>query len=74
MELSIAYAMYDMMNLPLAFGGKVNVIPHMEDETLTARALMHFRPNIVFTLPIYHFSLLSLSSQMTETNMLCSEA
>ncbi len=51
MELSIAYAMYDMMNLPLAFGGKVNVIPHMEDETLTARALMHFRPNIVFTLP-----------------------
>ena len=51
MELSIAYAMYDMVHLPLAFGGRVNVIPNAEDELLIARGLMHFRPNIVFTLP-----------------------
>ena len=51
MRLSIAYAMYDMLNLPLAFGGRVNVIPNAEDELLIARGLMHFKPNIVFTLP-----------------------
>lgn len=52
MELSIAYAMYDMMNLPLAFGGKVTVLPFaVDDEMKVAEALMHYRPNIVFTLP-----------------------
>lgn len=52
MELSIAYAMYDMMNLPLAFGGRVTVLPFaVDDEIKTAEALMHYRPNIVFTLP-----------------------
>ena len=52
MELSIAYAMYDMMNLPLAFGGRVTVLPFaVDDEVKTAEALMHYRPNIVFTLP-----------------------
>ncbi len=51
MELSIAYAMYDMLNLPFAFGGRVNVIPNAEEALLIARGLMHFRPNIVFMLP-----------------------
>jgi len=52
MELSIAYAMYDMMNLPLAFGGRVTVLPFaVDDEMKVAEALMHYRPNIVFTLP-----------------------
>jgi acetyl esterase/lipase/acyl-coenzyme A synthetase/AMP-(fatty) acid ligase len=51
MELSIAYAMYDMLNLPLAFGGRVNVVPNAEDELIMARALMNFKPNIVFALP-----------------------
>ena len=52
MELSIAYAMYDMMNLPLAFGGRVTVLPFaVDDEIKTAEALMHYRPNIVFTRP-----------------------
>ena len=52
MELSIAYAMYDMMNLPLAFGGRVTVLPFAaNDEMKAAEAILHHRPNIVFTLP-----------------------
>ena len=51
LELSIAYAMYDMMNLPLAFGGKVNVLPKRDDDMQFAKAILHFRPNIVFALP-----------------------
>ena len=53
MSLSIAYALFDMLNLPLSFGGRVNLIPNAEikDELLIAKGLMHFKPNIVFTLP-----------------------
>lgn len=53
MELSIAYSMYDMLNLPLAFGGKVTVLPFtsFRDQMQIGEALLHYRPNIVFTLP-----------------------
>ncbi len=58
MELSIAYAMFDMLNLPLAFGGKVIVYPNIElnagkGSVKIFKAIMDCRPNILFTLP--HF-------------------
>ena len=62
MELSIAYSMYDMLNLPLAFGGKVTVVPFAshEDQMKIADALLHYRPNIVFTLPPFLSTLTEL--------------
>ena len=50
-ELSVAYSLFDMLHLPLAFGGKVYVIPDVDDEMNLARLMLSYRPNIVFTLP-----------------------
>ena len=50
-ELSIAYSLFDMLHLPLAFGGKVYVIPDVNDLMNVGRLLLEYRPNIVFASP-----------------------
>lgn len=50
-ELSVAYSLFDMLHLPLAFGGKVNVIPDVDDRMNLGRLILEYRPNIVFALP-----------------------
>lgn len=51
MELSIAYTLFDMLNLPLAFGGKVTVLPGDGDAKNNALLLLDYKPNIMFMLP-----------------------
>ena len=64
MELSIAYVMYDMLNLPLAFGGRVTVLPFAVDDSMKiAESLLHHKPNIVFTLPPFLRTLLEVPAR-----------
>ena len=64
MELSIAYVMYDMLNLPLAFGGRVTVLPFAVDDSMKiAESLLHHKPNIVFTLPPFLRTLIEVPAR-----------
>ena len=51
MELSIAYSLFDMLNLPLAFGGKVTALPGGRDAKKNAMMLLRYKPNIMFMMP-----------------------
>lgn len=51
LELSIAYSMIDMLNLPLAFGGKVTTVPDTFLTPEALRSILESKPSILFALP-----------------------
>ena len=51
LELSVAYSFYDMLNLPLAFGGKVTVVPGEGDLDGKVMTLLDTRPGVLFAFP-----------------------
>ena len=50
MDLSIAYSMMDMLNLPLAFGSRVTTFPGENVRPELFMKMIDYRPDIVFTM------------------------